>query len=120
MGLELLDLQFQLERENHLSIDWHTLAGYGDPASPHGFDIRVGGFYRFITTHGIPLCRAKKCRYPLRSLSLEGICPECGTPYSIATLSWEAFVERLAIVLAVKQSQITPDAWLRQDLGLKG
>jgi acyl carrier protein len=116
LGIDLLDIQFRIERQFKVTVsqdDWESLL-----TAAHPRDILAGDLFDLIH-------RRRSCRYCARDLhryGREGVCPECRTPYRFdaqsADREWALLREILSDALNVKAEDITMSSLLIKDLGM--
>lgn len=126
MGLDWLDIQFQIEKAHHVKIPripaesvlkvretYQTKDWLGRTVEHN--DWKAGSVFELMRDHSIPVCT--KCRAELKGLPLAGQCPKCGRPYTYAILTWENFQQYLGKVLGTEPASITREQCLVRDLG---
>jgi hypothetical protein len=126
MGLDWLDLQFQIEKTHHFKIPkipaedflqaletYQTKDWLGRTVEHN--DWKAGSVFELMRDHASPFCA--KCHYWLKGLASHGQCPECGLPYKDIILTWENFQKVLGKVLHKEPGSITCEQWLGRDLG---
>ena len=123
MGIDLLDLTFEIEKKHQLFMSKGLLATLVATQEPNGtnrngmsrMDYSVGRFYdafRQCLHHACSNCRRKNGKV----VDNVFICDRCGNVLARGDLSWEDFCEHLATVVCPKQ-KIERATWLIADLG---
>ena len=128
MGIDFLDLSFQIEKKCHLKLEKHAFEHFARAKEDHEFEVpgclgmrvyrgdwRVGTFYELMRDHTLPICT--KCRRTLPKQLVTVACPHCGMPCTYAPLTWNQFCESLVAVIGKSPGEIRRDHWLQGDLG---
>ena len=120
MGVDLLDLTFRLERRLSMKIPrefWDKIW------NPGRRDVQVAAILSGLldlTRRGDLQGRVcGECGYDLTG-NESGVCSECGQPIPNAEkpeLVWLALKKSIGEAVGVAEKRITPESWLKKDLG---
>ena len=123
MGLDLLDLNFRLEKQFRIRVeagDWESLGRGRIP-----LDFTVKELALFVAER---LDRARRsrlpdrtfcdtCRHPVGGLFGGETCPGCGTPIVYDGPIWEPLRQTICDVVGADPDEVHQDALLAKDLG---